>query len=166
MLERKCLDLEAGRSPASTSLLELSALGDNTGLDTIVSVRVGDGGAVTEVSDGLTGVLGATKKDSVGALGGAQGKLIKGDAFTAGLDDSGSGSLGESKGSHSHGGNLQKTRIVSDGANNDGSLAFLALHVSGHTRNGNRGAVDLGHSQSLHHGKGELRFGTSGKETV
>lgn len=46
------------------------------GLDAIVSVRVGDGGAVAKVSDRLAGSLGTTQKDGVGALRGAQGELI------------------------------------------------------------------------------------------
>ena len=131
-----------------------------------MSVRVGNAGAVAEVSNGLTGVLGATEKDGVGALGGAEGKLIKGDALTAGLHDSGASSLGESEGSNGELGDLQKTRIVSDGTDNDGGLALLSLHVSRQTRDGDRGVVDLGHSQSLDNGQSELGLSTSGEETV
>lgn len=131
-----------------------------------MSVRVGDGGAVAEVSDGLTGSLGTTEEDGVGALGGAEGKLIQGDALTAGLDNSGTGSLGESKSSDGELRNLEKTRIVSDGTNNDGGLALLSLHVSRQAGDRNRGVVDLGHSQSLDDGQSELGLSTSGKETV
>jgi hypothetical protein len=74
--QSRYLNLEASGSPASTGLLELSALGDDVRLDGIVSVGVGDSCAVAEVSDGLAGVLGAAQQHGVGALGGAQGKLI------------------------------------------------------------------------------------------
>lgn len=166
ILELRHLNLEASGSPASTGLLELSALGDNTGLDAIVSVRVGDAGAVTEVGDRLTRGLGTTEKDGVGALGGAEGELIQGDALTAGLDNSGTGSLGESKSSDGELRDLEKTRIISDGTDNDGGLALLSLHVSRQAGDRNRGVVDLGHSQSLDDGQSELGLSTSGKETV
>jgi hypothetical protein len=160
------LDLESIGSPATTSLLELSALGDSSGFDTIVSVRVGWGSAVTEVSDRLTGVLGTTEKDSVGSLWTAKSQLIKSDALTTGLDNSGSGGLSESESSDSKLRNLQKTSIVSDGTNNNSSLAILSLQVSSQTRDGDRRVVDLGHSQSLDNSRGELGLGTSRQETV
>lgn len=166
LLERASLHLEASGSPAATSSLELSALGDNTGLDAVVSVGVVDAGAVAEVSNGLASALGTTQKHGVGALGGAEGKLIQGDALTAGLDDSSSGGLGEAESSNGQSRNLQQTRIIGDSANDNGGLALLSLHVSGQPRNGNRGVVDLRHSESLHNGRRELGLCTSSKETI
>ena len=84
------LDLESIGSSATTSLLELASLGANVGLHTVMSMRIVDGGAVSEVANGLAGVLGTTEEDSVASLGGAQGELIEGNALTASLGNSGS----------------------------------------------------------------------------
>lgn len=80
---------------------------------------------MTKVSIRLTRALGTTEEDGVGALGGAEGKLIKGNAFAASLDDSSSGRFGEAKSSNSKLGNFQETGIISYGADNNGSLILL-----------------------------------------
>jgi hypothetical protein len=58
-----------------------------------VGVGVVDGGGVTEVSDGLASVLGAAQEHGVGALGLAEGELVKGDALATGLGDTGSAGI-------------------------------------------------------------------------
>lgn len=57
-------------------------------------VRVG---AKAEVLDGLTGVLGATEEEGVGASWRAHGKLVNGEALTAGGQDAGAGSGSEAE---------------------------------------------------------------------
>ena len=89
------LHLEADRLPATTGTLELASLGDGARLDTIVSVWVVDGGAVTEELKRLTDVLATTQEDSVGTLRGTKSKLIKSQAFTTSLDDTSTGSFSE-----------------------------------------------------------------------
>ena len=84
------LDLESIGPSATTSLLELASLGANVGLHTVMSMRIVDGGAVSEVANGLAGVLGTTEEDGVAPLGGTQGKLIEGNALTTSLGNSGS----------------------------------------------------------------------------
>lgn len=127
----KYLNLETIGSSATSGLLEFPALGDEAGLDTIVGVGVVDGGAVTEMPDGLTGALGATEEDSVGALGGADGELVEGDALTTSCLDASTCALGEAKGCNSKGRNLQHTLIIRDTTNNYCSLSVLILHVAG-----------------------------------
>ena len=97
------------------------------GLDAIVCVRVVDGGAVSEVLDGLTRLDGASEKDGILSLGCLKGELIEGDALSAGLNDSGSSSLSKTKGGNGERGKLKKTRVVGNTSNNHGSLAILAL---------------------------------------
>lgn len=159
------LHLEAVRSPASSSLLELSALGDSSGLNAVVGVRIVGRGAVAEVTNRVTGVLSTTQQHSVGTLGSAQGQLIQSDALTTSLDDSGSGSLGESQSSNGQLRDLQQALIISDGTNNNSGLAILAIHVSGKSGDGNRRVINSGHSQSLDNGGSELGLSTSGQET-
>jgi hypothetical protein len=132
----------------------------------IVGVGVVNASAVTEVLDGLTRVLGAAEQHGVGALGGAKGKLIEGDALTASLDDSGAGSLGEAKGSDLQAGQLQLAGVVGDGTNNNGSLVLLALKVSRQARDRDGGIVDLGLSQSLDNDSGELGISTTSNEAA
>lgn len=55
-----------------------------------MSVGVVNGGAVSEVTNCLTGILRATEEDSVATLGGTESELIESDALTTSLGDSGS----------------------------------------------------------------------------
>ena len=129
-ISASCLDFEAIWSPSSTSLLELSALLSllHAWLDSIVCVRVCDRGLVTKVSVGFTIALSTSQQDGVRALGGAKGELIKSDAFTAGLDNSSSSRLSETKCGNCKKRDFQKTSVISHGSDNDGSLVILWLH--------------------------------------
>jgi hypothetical protein len=52
----------------------------------------------TKVLYGLTGVLGATEEEGVGAGGGTDGDLVNGEAFAASLLDTSAGGGGETEG--------------------------------------------------------------------
>lgn len=93
--------------------------------------------------------------------------MVKGDAFTTCLDNASSGLVGEAESSNGEWGDFQKSGIIGNSANNNSSLAFLALalHEAGHTRNRNWWVVNFGHTKSLDDGVSELRISSSGNET-
>jgi len=103
------LDLETTRPSATTSALEFAALALDVGL--LVGV-----GAHAEVLDGLTGVLGSTEEEGVGASGGAGGNLVDGEALTAGLLNAGASRGGEAESRNGELGGLEETVVVGDGA--------------------------------------------------
>lgn len=160
------LDFEAVGSSATTSLLELSAFRNNSGLDAIVCVRVVGGCAVTKISDSFTGILSTTEKNSVTSFRAAKSQLIQGDALATSLNNSSSGSLGESQGSNCKLRNLQQTRVISHGTNNHSGFAILSLQVSGQSGQRDGRVVNFGHSQSLDNGRGKFRLSTSGQKAV
>jgi len=130
------LDLETTGPSSSTGTLELSALRSDVRLDSVVSFRIVNGGAVSEVPGSLAGTLGASQEDSVGSLRGSQGKLIEGQALTTSLQDASSGVLSESQGAHfERAGDLEKSSIVSDGSYNNSNFILIPLHVSIQSRN-------------------------------
>jgi hypothetical protein len=104
------LDLETTRPSATTSTLELAALA----LDIRLLVGVG---TEAEMLDGLTGILGSTEEEGVGSSGEAGGDLVNGQSLTTGLLDARAGRGGEAEGGDGELGELEKTDIVSDGAN-------------------------------------------------
>lgn len=116
--------------------------------------------------DGLTGVLATTDKKGVGASGGAEGELIKGQALTTSLDDAGTGSLGEAEGADGELGDLKETLVISDGANQDEDLTLVTLSKPSKARDGKRRAVDAGLEKTLQDKLVELSLGTAGKEAV
>lgn len=93
------------------------------GLDVAV-LLAGD----TEVLLGLTAAHLATEEDAVVALGGIKSKLVKGEALTADLLDTGTGSLGEAESSDAHLRDNKHTLVVGDSANNNGGLALVNGH--------------------------------------
>ena len=56
----------------------------------------------------LPGELGTSEEQSAGSRGGAQGKLIKSDDLTAGLEDAGTGSLRHLQGADGELGDLRE----------------------------------------------------------
>lgn len=133
------LDLEAARRPATTSSLELAALGLDVGLAALEGA--------TEVGDGLTDVALSTEEDSVGAGGGAEGELVEGDGLTAGGDDAGADRVGEAEGGDRELGDSLETLVVEDRADNDNSLRVVGVRAAGlldNARDRDRRAVDLG----------------------
>jgi len=119
-----CLYLESTRSTATTSPLELASLGSDVWFDTVVGVRVGDTGAVSEVGKSRT-ALGTTEEDSIGALGGTKGELVEGDAFSSGSNNALASIFGEGKSAHGHLRAFKHTDIVGDLSYNYCGLAFL-----------------------------------------
>jgi hypothetical protein len=103
------LDLETTRPSATTSALELAALGLDVGL--LVGV-----GTEAEVLDGLTGVLGSTEEEGVGSSGEAGSDLIDGEALAAGLLNARTGRRSEAHRGDGELGELKETVVVSDGS--------------------------------------------------
>merc|ERR1719243_288486 len=113
-----CLVLVSPGGTAATGLLELATLG----ADVWGSRAVGDTGGA-EVAVCLASLAGALEEDGVLALGGAEGKLVKGDALATGSDNTLAGTLGEAKSAHAQLGCLVSAVIVCDSTNNNGDLA-------------------------------------------
>jgi hypothetical protein len=159
------LDLETTGPSAATGTLELAALGLDVGL--LVGV-----GTKAEVLDGLTGVLGSTDEEGVGTGGETGGNLVDGESLTTSLLDAGAGRGGEAHGSDGELGELEKTDIVGDGADNDNGLASVGLGgvLVGSGRDdlgeGDRGTVDLRHHQTAEDDLVEGSVGATGKELV
>jgi hypothetical protein len=143
----------------ATSTLELAALAADIGLLVLM-------GAHTEVLDGLTGVLGTAKNDGVGTSGGTESKLIEGKNLTTSLQDASSSSLGETKSSNGELGDFQKTGVVSDGTDNNDSLSLLCLGVANNAGDGDRGAVDARHKETLENNLVEVGVSTTSQEAV
>ena len=103
-------------------------------------------------------VSGTSEEDDVFSARSVDGELIEGSDKTSGSDDSGSGLLGEFEGADSEFGDIQKSYVVSDGANKGengfGSLGLevregLLLGVSDESGKGDGGSVDSGVLESL-----------------
>lgn len=114
------LDLETSRASATTSALELAALGLDVGLLVLV-------GAHTEVLDSLTGVLWTADQQGVAASGGTQSQLVESQGLATGGENAAAGRSGESQSGDGHLGDLEKTVVVSNSADNDDSLALAVL---------------------------------------
>ena len=161
------LHLEAVGSSATAGLLELASLGNEAGLDAVMGVWVASRGAVAKVSNRFTGALGAAEQNGVGSLGSTEGELIKGNALTTIADDVSTSGLSEAQSSNLQSRELQLTRIIGDGTNNDSSQILLALHESRKARDRDRGVVDSRHSQSLDNSASKFRLSsTSNKATI
>jgi hypothetical protein len=120
------------------------------------------------VTNRLTSLAGPTEDQSVLTSGRTTSKLVKSDALTTSLGETSTSSLSESEGSDSSLGDLKKTVVVSDSADNDDGLVLSALlsKSAGDTSNRNRRAVDLRKEERTKNDLVELRVGSSSKETV
>ena len=124
-------------------------------------------GSEAKVLDGLTGVLGTTEEDGVGASWGAQSKLIDGEELTTGGQDAGTGGRGETEGRNGELGDGQETVVVSDGADQDNGLALELLGSvlvgdgGSDTGDGHGRAVDLAHHKTAEDDGVELAVGTA-----
>jgi hypothetical protein len=118
----------------------------------------------TKVLDGFTRVLGTTDEDGVGTSRSTESQLIESQNFTTSLQDTSLGGLGEVKGSNRELGEVEKTRVISDGTDNDNGLTFLV--VLDDTRNSNGRTVDTRHKETLQDDLVEVGIGTTSKETV
>ena len=155
------LDLESAAGSATASSLELASLRSDEGLG-LGTGRTG----VTEVLVGLAGSAAALEQDGVGTGGGGEGELIEGHALTSGLDDAGAGSLSEAQSAHLEGGDLSETDIVGDGADDDGDLSLLTLHVSGEGSESHGRTVGSAHVQTAENNLGELSTSAASDEAV
>lgn len=61
----------------------------------------------------------------VGSCWCTQGQLIEGQTFTSGLQDTGTGSLGEAQSNNLQSWHLIQPGVISDGTNEHGKLVFL-----------------------------------------
>ena len=139
------LDLETARPSATTSLLELAALGGDVRLLVLV-------GTEAEMLDSLAGVLGATEEEGVGTGGLLESELIESDGLAASGDDAGTGGGGEAQSGDGHLGDDQETVVIGDGTNNnDGLLLVAVLEVLGNAGQRDRRAVDAAHEQAAKH---------------
>ena len=120
----------------------------------------------TPVLAGSSGLDLATEEDGSLAGGALESQLIEGDAFTAGLEDAGTGGRSETESADLELGGGEHAAIVSDGTDQDNGLVFLALDVSGNAGDGHGGAVDSGHKQSGQDDFVELGVSTTSQESV
>lgn len=120
-------------------------------------------GTEAEVSLGLSGVSRASQHQGVVTGGSSDSELIKGDGLSASLDDSSSGSAGESEGSDGGLGELDESSIIGDGADNNDNLVgvVLDLEVLNDLAGGHGGSVHLGQEQALEHSLVELGVSSS-----
>lgn len=120
-------------------------------------------GTETKVSDGLSGVSGASEHEGVLSGGGSDGELVQGDGLTASLDDSSSGSAGESEGGDGGLGELDESGVVGHGANNNNNLVSIALdlEVLDNLAGGDGRSVNLGEEKTLENSLVELGVSSS-----
>lgn len=112
-------------------------------------------GAEAEVLDGLTGVLGATEEDDVGASWGTLGELVEGEALATSLLDAGTSGSGEAESADAHLRDLKEAVVIGDGANDSTNLALVGLGAllvgrnGDDLREGDRWGVDARHTQPI-----------------
>lgn len=95
--------------------------------------------------DCLAAVLGSSQQNGVLSCWSHDGKLIESDDFTASLQNAGTCGFSEAQSADTELGDVEKTDIICDGADNDGNFVLLALHELGEFGEGERRAVHLGH---------------------
>ena len=112
-------------------------------------------GTKAEVLDSLTGVLGATEEDDVGASWGTESELVEGDALTTGLLDAGTSGCGELESADAQLWDLEQTVVIGDGADDSTDLVSMGLLVVLVGGDGNdlgerdRWGVDARHAQPI-----------------
>jgi len=132
------LDLETPRLSPSSGSLELPSLAGD--------VRLAALEGSTKVLDGLSDVPLSSEEDGVGSGRGSDGELVEGQGLTAGGNNSLSGRGGEFEGGDRELGDLGKSLVVEDGADNDNGLRVVRVGASGLLDNsgeGDGGSVDL-----------------------
>ena len=103
--------------------------------------------------------LGAAEEHHARAGGAHERELIEGEALAAGLDDPGARRLGEAQRAHLQGGHLEHARVIRHRADDGGDVPLAARHELGELGEGERGAVDLAHEQTLENGLVEVVLG-------
>jgi hypothetical protein len=157
------LHLVAARVSATTSTFVLSA-------DLGLSADVGSGVLAvntTEVTEGLAGTTRTLEENGGGTSGALKSKLVEGQDAAAGLNDASAGSLGDAESGNVQLGDLQKSGVVGDGANDNGDvLSILSLEVLGDLAKRDGGSVDTGHTESLEDNLVEVGLSSAGQELV
>jgi len=93
--------------------------------------------------------------------------LIESDAFTTSLHNAGTSILSESQSTNAEFGELQKSGIICDGADNNGDFAFpLSLSEAHEFGQRQRRSVHPAHAQPLQHNTVEGRSGPASQESV
>ena len=96
------------------------------------------------------------------------GELVESKALSSGLENSGSGSLGELQGADSHLGDSEHSLVVEDFSGDGEDLGSLLLGVGDLSESGQRDGVSSGSglSESLVENADELGVGSSGQELI
>jgi len=135
-----------------------------------VGARLGVGlsRGLAKVTVGRTGSAASLHQDGVLSLGGLEGQLIEGENLSAGFEDAFAGARGDVHGAQRQLGNLVETKIVSDGANDDGGLAIAAwlLHHAGDASDGHGWSVHAAHIKTFQDNLVELGVGSAGQKAV
>lgn len=124
-------------------------------------------GTEAKVFDCLTGVLGPSKKKSIGSSWSSKSQLIQSKCLTTSSNDACASSGSEAEGCNTELGNGQESVIIGHGANNDDSLIVgLIGDVRGNSGDRNWGSVDAGHEQAAKNDLIEGRVCSAGQEAV
>jgi len=118
------------------------------------------------VTDSLTSGTAASEKHAVLTSGSLESELIKSQALTTSLHNASTGSVGETKSTHTHLGYLKHTLIVGYRANKNGNLVLTTLHELSKLGEREGGAVDVALEQPLKHSLVEFGVSPPGKEAV
>jgi hypothetical protein len=146
-------------------LFELASLGSDVRLDTVVSVGVGDGSLVSEVSQSFSG-LGSAKQYGARSRWCLKSELIECQAFSTSGDNSLSGIFSETKSADRHFRALQHAHIVGYLSNENSGLSFLLRHILRKSVKTNRRLIDLTHVKALQDSCTELGLGSARQELV
>ena len=90
--------------------------------------------------------------------------MIQGQDLTTSLQDTSLGGLGEVKSSNRELGEVQETRVIGDGTDNDNGLTFLV--VLDNARDSDGRTVDTRHKETLQDNLVEVGISTASEETV
>lgn len=157
------LDLESSGGAASTTSLVL-ATSLRLGTDVRNGVLTMDS---TEVLEDGTSTAGTLQQNSLATSGALEGKLIEGDNLTAGLLDTGAGSLSNVEGSDGNLGAGEDAVIISDGSDDDeDGLGGLSLSMRSELLEGDGRSVGAGHNQAAEDDLVEVSLGTASQELV
>lgn len=116
-------------------------------------------GTKAKALDLLPGFLGTTEKESVLSSGRSESKLVEGDNFTSGLDDSLTSTRGDAESGNGDLGEVRKnTNIIGNGADNDNNLLSVTLGFDSllDTSDRHRRSVSLAQKQSAEDDRIEL----------
>jgi len=161
------LHLETTRSSATTSSLELAALGSNTRL----LARVG---TEAEVLESFTGVLGSTQEHGVGTSWGSHCELVEGKSLSSSGFDSCSRGPCEAESGNAQLWKFEEAVVISDSSNNHDSLLRIGLVNNVDTRldgrddarDGKWRTVGARHEKSAKHNLVEGTISAASKEAV